>query len=470
MIRMLDPQVIESIMSAAADIMDNVGVKFDHPRALETFRKHGARIEGTTVKIPNSMLEKALETMPDSEFEVETRHVGAGAMFGNVPVIYDDEKDVFRRVTLADTIKVYKLVETSDIYESSNPSTVDPEDLHAEDLYTAQLALYLKYSDKYLANGMRAISKNAKNGNIYESACEGFRLVKEFYGEYSEPVVDQTVCPSPPLGYDFETLENLFATIDEGQNLGICPCSLTCLTGPAGLFEMVVHDAAMALAGVVLAQLEKPGISVGLSNSSGATDMRTMQPTYGSVEATLIQCMFFEFCVYYKIGGGLCGNLCDAAFPNYQAGVETFLSTFLPYYYIDLDSIWCYPGDLSSWRCGSFRKAMYDEELIRNINRVFKPLDTTLPANFNAMLTEACKNGTFMLSRTPKSYRRDHYLSKGFSKYGIPGDAEARAKGDIVRMADEEIERRLKLYEMPERTPEQKKLLNRYLPDELKYT
>ena len=469
MLRLLTPETVEEIMDKAAHIMETIGVKFDHPRALETFRKAGASVDGLNVKISRSMLEQALKDMPAQEYEVNERRVGAGAMFGNVPVIYDDRKDIFRQVSLEDTIKVYKLVETSDLYESSNPSTVDPWDLNAEDLYVTQLAIYLKYSNKYLANGMRAIAKNAKNADVYQSARNGFRLVKDFYGEYDEPVVDQTICPMPPLGYDRESLDNLFATLDEDQNLGICPCSLTNLTGPSGLFEMVVHDAAMALAGVVLVQLEKPGTVVGLSNSSGATDMKTMQPTYGSVEATLIQCMFFEFCVYYKISGGLCGNLCDSAFPDYQAGVETFLSTFLPYYYIDLETIWCYPGDLASWRCGSFRKAILDEELLRNINRAFRPIDTSIGSDFYAVLENAKEKNTFLTGRTPKAYRRDHYLSKGFSKFGIPGGDEARQNNDIMHMADLEIERRLAAYELPERTPEQKKLLNQYLPADLRY-
>lgn len=466
--KLLDTNTIESMMEQAIDIIEKIGVKFEHERALSLFEKAGAKLDGKTVFISRDLLEDCLNQMPKNVYTPGPAQVIGGAMFGNVPVIYDDEKKIFRQVTIDDTIKVYKLVETSELYGSSNPSTVDPVGLSGEDRYVTQLAFYLKYSNKYLANGMRSISQNAKDQNVYESARNGFRLVKNFYGVENEAVVDQTICPMPPLGYDRESLDNLFATVDEQQNLGICPCSLSCLTGPAGLYELVVHDIAMALAGVVLVQLASPGMVVSLSNSSGATDMRTMQPTYGSVEATLIQCMFFEFCVYYNISASFCGTLCDAPFPNYQAGAETFLSTFLPFYYTNADCVYCYPGDMAGWRCGSFEKAILDEELMRNINRTFKPLYTEPGIKFMETLSKAKSAGTFLTGRTPKEYRRDQYLTQTFSKYGIPKE-DSLDKVDLHMIAQAEIDRRLSMYELPERTLEQKKLLNRYLPREYQY-
>lgn len=468
MLKLLDKSAVEDLMDLCVEILETVGVKFQHDRALDLFRKAGASVEGVTVKIPHDLLERSLKLMPPAVYQPGERRVAAGAMFGNVPIVYDEEKKIFRQVTVDDAIKVYQLVETSDLYESSNPSAVDPIGLTGEDLYVTQIAFYLKYSKKYLANGLRSISKNAKNGNVYESARQGFRLVRDFYETYDEPVVDQTVCPMPPLGYDRESLDNLFATLDEEQNLGICPCSLTGLTGPSSLYELVAHDAAMALAGVVLAQLVRPGVSVGLSDSSGATNMRTMQPTYGSVEATLIQCMFFEFCTYYNISCSLCGTLCDSPVPDYAAGVETMLSTFLPYYYSDIDNIWCNPGDVSGWRCGSFEKAILDEETMRNINRAFRPLTASVEKNFMERLAQAKEQGNFLTGRTPREYRRDHYLSTIFSKHGVP-QADSSKDADVSYVIHREIESRLQQYRLPERTPEQKKLLNKYLPTEYRY-
>ena len=269
MLKLLDADTIEEIMRQASDVLDSIGVKFESPRAIEIFRNAGAETDGYNVKISPRMLKDCLDMMPDFEYEPEERKVLAGAMFGNVPTIYDLKSNTYRRATLEDTIKMYKLCETSDLYDCVNPSTVDPSGITAEDLYTAQLAMNLKYSDKYLSNGMRATAQNSFKGDLYHSARKAQKMVKDFYGEYNEPVMDQNICPMSPLTYDSEALDNLIATIEEGQNIGICPCSLTNLTGPPSIFETVVHDVALALAGVVFVQLMRPGTSVGLSDSSG---------------------------------------------------------------------------------------------------------------------------------------------------------------------------------------------------------
>lgn len=468
MIKLLNKDIIENIMSSASDILENIGVIFDSTMALDLFKKAGCSIDGLNVKISEKLLQSSLALMPDFVYEPEEKKVLAGAMFGNVPTIYDDDNKVYRRADLNDAIKMYQLCETSDLYDCVNPSTVDPYGITADDLYSAQLAMCLKYSDKYLSNGMRATAQNSKGGDLYTSAKRAIRMVKDFYGVYDEAVMDQNICPMSPLAYDREALENMIAAVEEGQNVGICPCSLTNLTGPPSIFETVVHDVALALAGVVFVQLLSPGKAVSLSDSSGATDMRTIQPTYGTVEATLIQCMFFEFCVYYNIEASICASLCDAPIANYQAGIETYLSTFLPYYYIDLDVAWCYPGHMAAWYCGSFEKAILDEELMRNINRSFAPLNTTLETNFNDILLMAKEKNTFLTGRTPKEYRRDHYLSKIFSKYGVSQDLDIE-KTDLSMRVKKEIKTRLDAYQLPERTKDQQKLLNEFLPNECKY-
>ena len=60
---------IELIHESVLRVFNEVGVKFEYEEALELFKKHGARVEGDLVFIPEELLNKALSTIPES-FEI----------------------------------------------------------------------------------------------------------------------------------------------------------------------------------------------------------------------------------------------------------------------------------------------------------------------------------------------------------------------------------------------------------------
>ena len=66
-----------------------------------------------------------------------------------VPTILDDETGVYRSGTVEDVVKMYKLTQTSDLYECASPCVIDPVDNDADDLYVGQIAMLLRYSDKW---------------------------------------------------------------------------------------------------------------------------------------------------------------------------------------------------------------------------------------------------------------------------------------------------------------------------------
>lgn len=55
---------VELLHEYSLRVLKEVGVSFDCPEALEIFKKHGATVEGSIVKIDEDLLNKALETAP----------------------------------------------------------------------------------------------------------------------------------------------------------------------------------------------------------------------------------------------------------------------------------------------------------------------------------------------------------------------------------------------------------------------
>jgi trimethylamine--corrinoid protein Co-methyltransferase len=466
---LLTKETIETMYECAADILASVGVEFDMASARELFKKNGAKIEGKKVYLSPSLVAKALQLMPKTTYEpTNLKRLVAASPFSNAPMIIDDLTGQSRRGTIGDAIKMYQLSETSELYKFANPGVVDPEGNDSDDPFIAQIAMLLKYSDKWPNLGTRATKSNTKNGDVYTSAKKAIQLIKEIKGQDKIQVMGQGICPMAPLSYDEDSLINLTVLVEEEQDITIFPCTLSFMTGPESLMGIVIHDIALSLAGAVYIQLLKPGTPVNFSNFSTMTDMRTLQPVYGSPEYLHVQIMFYEVCLHFKMNCLLCGCFSDGIRNDYQAGVESCLTAIAPYSITDVEEIWCYPGHMAAFAGGSFNKIIFDEELMIYCNRVLQGLTLSIDPLLKDKLEKSLDTKSFLTLGDVNLYRKEQRITKIFDKRGIaPGNSAS--KEDITLNAKKEIDRRCDAYILPERSKTQKKLLSKYLPSLCKY-
>jgi len=465
----LDEVNMQNALTQAIEILEHVGIIFESEAVRSYFKKRGARVEGDKVFIPRLLLEEALESTPKMDYcqHVQKKVVAANP-FSNAPFILDDEIAAIRRCTIADAVKLYQVGETLPLYQSSNPGCADPVDNDAPDEFIAQVAMALKYSAKYLSLGLRATGSNAKNGDVYGSARRAYRLVREFYDSWDEPVMTQSICPNPPLAYDRECLDNLCAAIDEQQAISIVPCSLGYMTGPESIMGLVIHDFAMSLAGLVLIQLKSPGHPTSFSGSSTIANIQTLQPNYGSAEAVFIQVIFYELCKTLKLPCAISGSYGDGTAVDYQAGMEALLTTMLPFSLTELNQLWCFPGLMAGFACGSFQKAILDEETINYANRMLQGVELSVDPLLLEQLAAGRDAGSFLSIGSMVTYRRDNYMTKIFDKRGI-AQANTTGSSDLAQQVEQVLEERIAAYQLPERSATQRKLLQPYLPSSCRY-
>jgi trimethylamine---corrinoid protein Co-methyltransferase len=467
--KLVDVVTVQNAYMQALEIIENVGVRFESEVVRELFKKRGARVEGDKVFIPCHLMEETLETAPKQDYSVPAqKRVLAATPFSNAPFILEDHTGAIRRCNIGDAIKMYQINETSPLYECTNPGCADPVDNDAPDQFVAQVAMALKYSDKYPSIGLRATKSTSHNGDVYGSARRALRLVREFYEVWDQPVMTQGICPNPPLAYDRECLDNLCAAIDEGQAVSLFPCSLGYMSGPESIMGIVIHDFAMSLAGLAFIQLKSPGHPTSLCNFSTISNIQTLQPNYGSAECVFIQVIFYELCKYLSIPCVICGSYGDGTALDYQAGMEALLTTILPFSLTEVNEVWCYPGILAGFACGSFHKAILDEEMMRYSNRVLQGVEMTVASELLGLLADGQQAGSFLVIGSMDTYRRDNYLTKLFNKWGIAqaGNAE---KTNLACKVQQVLERRMAAYQLPERSATQKKLLQPYLPSQCRY-
>jgi trimethylamine--corrinoid protein Co-methyltransferase len=467
--KFVDEGTLQDAYRMALDIIENAGIRFESEVVRERFEKRDARIEGDTVYIPRHLIEEALASTPKQDYSAPSqKRVVAATPFSNAPFILNDETGAINRCCIADAIKLYQINETSSLYECTNPGCADPYDNDTQDQFVAQIAMSLKYSDKYPSFGLRATASNSLKGDVYGSARKAFRLVREFYDTWDEPVMTQGICPNPPLTYDRECLDNLRAAIDEKQAISIFPCSIGFMTAPETIMGIVIHDFAMALAGLVYIQLESPGHAVSLCEFSTISDLQTLQPNYGSNESVFIQIVFYELCKSLSIPCSVCGSYSDGVAVDYQAGMEGLLTTMLPFSLTEVNEVWCYPGILAGFACGSFHKAILDEEMLRYTNRMLQGVDMTLDSRLPELLVAGRDAGNFLGIGSMAAYRRDNYMTKVFNKWGM-SQKDKPEKTDLKFKVQKVLEDRIAAYELPERSAVQKKMLQMYLPSQCQY-
>lgn len=322
----LKSEEVEKLHEATAYVLSRVGLRFQHDKGRHLFQKHGAKVEGETVFIPEKLVHQALSSVPESfvlhgrEKDQDVRVGGEDAVFasasGPVYVRRGAKKYLAQD---EDFINFIKLTETSTVLGVTNYIMVEPQDILPEKRKMHQVAACLKYSTKPLTG--------ITMGEGLTRSC--FDLVERFYGGWQENRLLGIISPISPLVYDAQMINHMMDYAEAGQPVLITPCSLPGATSPVSLSGTLVVDNAQVLAGIVFSQLIRPGLPVIYGNTSTACDLRYASPAIGAPETGLITLAAAQLSKYYGIPCRSGGCLTDAKVPDMQAGLESML-TIMP--------------------------------------------------------------------------------------------------------------------------------------------
>jgi trimethylamine--corrinoid protein Co-methyltransferase len=64
--QLLSPEEVQRVHEASLEILDQVGLEVNNPRARERFREHGCRVDDTTERVtfPSAVIEECLKSIP----------------------------------------------------------------------------------------------------------------------------------------------------------------------------------------------------------------------------------------------------------------------------------------------------------------------------------------------------------------------------------------------------------------------
>lgn len=381
--RLVDPKALSRIHGATLDILANTGIVFQSDECLDIFRRHGARVEGQTVFMPEKMVNKAIETTPSTftwearnskrSITVGARQEGIHVSLNNGPIYIQDLDHGRRLGTMEDLVNLYKLAHHSDVCNIVGQIPVEPSDVTHPLRYLEIFRQLLNHSDKPLFGYV----------GTQQEVSQMFDMVSISLGDkpgdkqaFEKHRIAVSLNPLSPLRFDNIPCETLLAYAKRRQPVMVLTCAMAGVTSPVDPMGTVVLQNTEILAGLVLAQLVNEGTPVIYSPASAVPNMRTASYITGSPVSNLINMVGIQLArELYKIPSRCMAGLTDAKLPDCQAGYET-MQNYLMLAMAGVDMVnECY-GILDSIMTVSYEKFIIDDEIMSRAACVIKGIDS----------------------------------------------------------------------------------------------
>lgn len=392
----------QMIHDAAMKIMAEVGIRVNNARALEIFKKHGFKVEGEIVFFTEGQVMAAVGQAPES-FTIEARNPEHNVLMGGDRVnpapaygcaFIDDWEGHRRPGTLDDLIKTLKITQMEDVYDINGGIIVQPGDVPADCAAIAMFYATIVASDKAI---MLPTGPQKEMGLMMEAACELFGGREAFTAKPRAIALINTVSP---LTLD-ETMVNCLMTLAEyGQPAILCPATMLGATGYISMAGTLASGTAESLAGIVLAQLVRPGTPVVFGVQSTAADMRGgITFACAAPEGTLMQGFAANMGKFYKMPSRGGGCQTDAPRINCQAGYESMLTIYSAFRH-GINIVMEAGGVMDSVNATSLEKMVIDAEIIRLAKAACTPFEVSEATLGLAEIKAIGHNGSFVTSKS----------------------------------------------------------------------
>ncbi|THB80951.1 MAG: hypothetical protein D3926_04600 [Desulfobacteraceae bacterium] len=302
-IQALTPEQISKVHQDALKILMETGVTVDEPGARSLFDKAGASIDGERVRIPEDLLQRALDSAPSrvqifdrtgqAAFELNGTEGQQDTVFGVgvTNLNYLDPKDSriypFNRrhmsltAGLAHSLEYFDFLSTPGVIQDMAPDMADRYGL-LEMMANTTKPLVMLISD-------------------WDGFIPALELCEHLFPDMCDtPFFIPYVNPITPLVLNAETTMKMDAAIGRGlpvifSNYGMS--GATCPITPAGTLVLLTAE---LLAGLVYSQLVREGTPVILGSLPAAFDMRQAGSFY-SPHTLLLNVACAEMMAHYNI-------------------------------------------------------------------------------------------------------------------------------------------------------------------------
>ncbi|MFQ5468585.1 MAG: trimethylamine methyltransferase family protein, partial [Kiloniellaceae bacterium] len=320
----LGEEQILRIHEASMRILEEVGVDFRDPTALEDWRRAGARVEGERVYFDRAQVMELIASIPSAitlHARDPAKTVGLGdgrsifVPMAGAPFIRDLE-DVRRNGTLEDLGNFHKLSHMLPALHSSGHVICEPMDVPVGHRHLWITYSSMKHSDKTFMG----MSTSGQNG---EDVME---MVKILFGAdrvERQAVVTANVNGNSPLVWDETMLGALRAFTRHNQPVLCSPFVLGGANTPASTVPAVVQLNAEALSALAYTQVVRKGAPAIYGHYLSTVSMQSGAPMAGTPEISLMNFMIGQMARHYDVPWRTSNTLGGAKLFDAQAGYES---------------------------------------------------------------------------------------------------------------------------------------------------
>ena len=401
----LSRESIEKIHESVLDLLQHIGIKIEeNQRALEIFHGGGCVIEQHKnygiAKIPSGIVEDCLQKAPrnvkvygrgdNSGYEFKLGQV-TFTPFGEQIQIIGPKTRKIRKTTQKDVAEITRLCD-----------------------YFDQVAVVQRMAaalDKPLGthpvfNAQAMFENTGKHIFIGPVDAEKFRIIADIATAHAggreklaqRPLFTTLTCPTDPFRLEKNCADLIIeSALLEGGGFVSSPVPLLSMNTPASLAGTLIVVWADILAGLILAQLTRPGTRTFLSNSGTMMDLRFMGSDYGAPEMGMTSGAIAQMAQYFELPSHGSGFHSDSKTVDAQCGYESAMNGVVAA--MSGLNIINGLGALELGYTFDYAKFMLDIDMVDNIKVILGGVDLSHEEMALAMIKEKGPGGEFLSSQ-----------------------------------------------------------------------
>ncbi|NLA27193.1 MAG: hypothetical protein GX878_07335 [Firmicutes bacterium] len=293
----ITPQQVEQIHKSIMRVLWETGVTVEDDEALQLLSENGCKVERSTkrVKIPEELVEKCLANAPSS-FEIVARDSKNNCTFASGGPTYFAPSIGMNTLDL-DTWKPRRPTR-KEYYEYARilDSLPNVHSMIAFPWFGFENVPQCMCLLESNAAKIRCSTKIQQEGTVLGNDKWNIEMAKA-----TDQDLQQLLNPAAPLSLQKETVDQIRLCTDADMPFHFATGTTIAATGPATLSGSIVVDTAASLAGIVLAQLIKPGARVWVGGMMMVQNMRTGSPAFGNIGNSLADIVFNQIWRKYGI-------------------------------------------------------------------------------------------------------------------------------------------------------------------------
>ncbi|WP_372677623.1 trimethylamine methyltransferase family protein [Desulfosarcina sp.] len=362
--------ILDQIHRSSIELLASVGVRFHCPEILEGLAAGGVDVAGDLVRFTEAQVMDCLSMAPEA-FTLKARspekdvRIGGNSRclapaYGASLVVTPDNHR--RNATLADYLRIAKLVHSTPLLSLNGGVLVQPEDASGQLSSLVMMYIAMLLSDKPLIgiqDGEIQVRRMMELGSILFGGEKAFT---------SSPRFLFLINTLSPLQVDAQALATLKVCAQYKQALLITPGVMFGSTSPITTVGSVIQANSEFLAAFCAAQFLSPGLPVVFGCLGAPADMRTGGLSLASPARFTFADLAAGLAERYRLPNRGIGAVTDAGQVSVQSGYEAMFTLLNDYNRRTSLSIHA-AGVLAGFSAFSFEQFVIDLEIIRMVIR-----------------------------------------------------------------------------------------------------